>query len=90
MKIELQRIATGFQGEFCYTHARGAAAPDGRAVITTQPLRLTGSDIFYAGTGRRSGKCRNWRAAPFPATRNGRSRWRTPRRFTMPPPENSC
>lgn len=47
MKIELQRIATGFQGEFCYTHARGAAAPDGRAVITTQPLRLTGSDIFY-------------------------------------------
>ena len=53
MKIELQRIATGFQGEFCYTHARAAAAP-------------------------------------FPATRNGRSRWRTPRRFTMPPPENSC
>ena len=31
MKIELQRIATGFQGEFCYTHARGAAA-DNNAV----------------------------------------------------------
>ncbi|MBS1370944.1 MAG: exo-alpha-sialidase [Lentisphaeria bacterium] len=46
-EIELQRIDTCFSGEFCYTHARAAAAPDGFAVITTQPLRLSGRDIFY-------------------------------------------
>ncbi len=47
MQIELQRISTGFRGETCYTHARAGLTPDGLAVITTQPLRLSGSDIFY-------------------------------------------
>lgn len=47
MEIELKRIDTCFSGEFCYTHARAAVAPDGFAVMTTQPLRLSGSDIYY-------------------------------------------
>ena len=48
-KIELQRIDTQFNGENnrCWVHARAATAPDGTALITTQPLRLSGSDIFY-------------------------------------------
>lgn len=47
MEIELKRIDTCFSGEFCYTHARAAVAPDGFVVMTTQPLRLSGSDIYY-------------------------------------------
>lgn len=47
MKIDLQRIDTGFKGEYCYTHARAGMTPEGFAVITMQPLRLSGSDIFY-------------------------------------------
>ena len=47
MKIGLQRIGTDFAGGCCYTHARGGIYPDGFAVITTQPLRLSGCDIFY-------------------------------------------
>ena len=46
MKISLQQIKTGFRGEYCYTHARGAVLPGGKAVITTQKLRLSGVDIF--------------------------------------------
>lgn len=46
MKISLQQIKTGFSGEYCYTHARGAVLPSGKAVITTQKLRLSGVDIF--------------------------------------------
>ena len=47
MNIELQRIDTAFKGDFCYTHARAGMTPEGFAVITMQPLRLSGSDIFY-------------------------------------------
>lgn len=47
MKISVKMIDTAFSGQRCYTHARGAFAPDGFGVITTQPLRLSGSDIFY-------------------------------------------
>ncbi len=47
MKISLRQIETGFAGERCYVHARGAVAPDGFGMVTTQPLRLSGSDIFY-------------------------------------------
>ena len=46
MKIVLQQIKTGFSGDYCYTHARGAVLPDGKAVITTQKLRLSGCDVF--------------------------------------------
>ncbi len=45
--IALQRIDTHFSSDYCYTHARGVATPDGFCCITTQPLRLSGSDIFY-------------------------------------------
>ena len=47
MDIKINRISTDFQGKYCYTHARGAFTPDGFGIITTQPLRLSGSDIFY-------------------------------------------
>lgn len=47
IKIDLQRIGTDFKGDFCYTHARGAVTPDGFAIITTQPLLLSGCDVFY-------------------------------------------
>ncbi len=47
MKIELTRIPTDFKGERCFTHARCAVKEDGYGIMTTQPLRLSGSDIFY-------------------------------------------
>ena len=47
LKIELQRLDTAFRGDYCYTHARAGITPQGFAVITMQPLRLSGSDIFY-------------------------------------------
>ncbi len=48
MNITLQQIETGFRGEQCFVHARGGISPDRKdVVITTQPLRLSGSDIFY-------------------------------------------
>ena len=47
MDISILRIPTDFSGERCFVHARGAIRPDGFGIITTQPLRLSGSDIFY-------------------------------------------
>ena len=47
MNIQWQMISTNFQGERCFVHARGTMTPEGKFIITTQPLRLTGSDIFY-------------------------------------------
>ncbi len=64
-------MKTGFRGERCFVHARGGVSPDGREIIiTTQPLPLTGCDVFYglytcsgapmaAGAGRRSSNSRN-------------------------------
>lgn len=46
-EITLQQIKTGFKGEFCYVHARAGMTPDGSAIITTQPLILKGTDVFY-------------------------------------------
>ena len=46
-EITLQQIKTGFKGEFCYVHARAGMTPDGKAIITTQPLILKGTDVFY-------------------------------------------
>lgn len=46
-QITLQQIKTDFKGKFCYVHARAGMTPDGKAIITTQPLFLKGSDIFY-------------------------------------------
>ncbi len=47
MKIQWSKIKTDFKGETCFTHARGVILENGFGVITTQPLRLSGSDIFY-------------------------------------------
>lgn len=47
MNVHLQQIKTGFMGDFCYTHARLGASPAGQVILTTQPLQLSGSDIFY-------------------------------------------
>ncbi len=47
MEIKAHKIATDFKGEYCYTHARGAVLPSGDMFITTQPLLLTGVDVFY-------------------------------------------
>lgn len=47
MKIDLSAVKTNFNGNYCYVHARGGITADGEFVITTQPLRITGSDIFY-------------------------------------------
>ena len=48
MEIAWREMETGFVGERCFVHARGGISPDGREiVITTQPLRLSGCDVFY-------------------------------------------
>ena len=54
--IDLQKAHSGFDGEFCWVHARAGLVPsqfnsdgDGPlAVMTTQKLKLSGSDVFYA------------------------------------------
>ncbi len=46
LQITLQQIKTDFKGTHCYVHARGALTPEGKAVITTQPLFLQGTDDF--------------------------------------------
>jgi hypothetical protein len=43
----VEEIQSGFDGKTCWVHARGCAGPPSQAVITTQKLRLTGSDVFY-------------------------------------------
>ncbi len=47
MKIDLKKISTDFNGKYCYVHARGGITADGEFVITCQPLRITGCDVFY-------------------------------------------
>ena len=79
MQISLQRIDTGFRGETCYTHARAGISPDGQAVITMQPLRLSGSDIFYGMRMMKSGDggetwsaitpCAHLTRLPWPGTK---------------------
>ena len=46
MKILLKKISTNFDGKTSYIHTRGST-PNGFGVFTTQPLRLSGSDVFY-------------------------------------------
>ena len=47
MKIEWTKIDTNFQGERCFVHARGVILDNGFGLMTTQPLRFRGSDMFY-------------------------------------------
>lgn len=47
MKIIWDRIDTNFQGDFGYSQARAGYKPDGFAILTSQPERISGSDIYY-------------------------------------------
>jgi hypothetical protein len=47
MKIEWEVLETDFDGKTCFTLARGAQLPSGENFITTQPLLLSGCDVFY-------------------------------------------
>ncbi len=48
LTIEPRIIFEGFDGKTCRVHARAAKTPDGDAVLTSQKLLLSGSDVFYA------------------------------------------
>ena len=47
MKITQNKLSTNSGKNYCFVHARAAFGDDGFALITTQPLRLSGCDIFY-------------------------------------------
>lgn len=47
MNIDLKKIPTDFNGEYCYVHARGVMKEDGFGLITMQKLLLSGCDVFY-------------------------------------------
>ena len=51
--IERYVATQGFDGEFCWVHARAGAMPTAdrskpAVVMTLQKLQLSGSDVFYA------------------------------------------
>ena len=50
MDIELQKVHSGYDRKTCWVHARVGVIPGDPpvGVITTQKLRLTGCDVFYA------------------------------------------
>ena len=52
--IELTTVTSGYDRKTCWVHARAGVIPPSTAVLTTQKLRLTGSDIFYALHSTRS------------------------------------
>ncbi len=60
MKLVLTQIKNKFDGKYCYTHARAAKKADGEWVLTTQPLLLTGMDVFYGIEIRRSKDGVSW------------------------------
>ncbi len=47
MKLTQNRIAASPAHGSCFVHARAAFCEGGFSLITTQPLRLSGSDVFY-------------------------------------------
>lgn len=47
MKIIQDRISTNPDRGTCFVHARGVFDNNGFGLITTQPLMLTGMDVFY-------------------------------------------
>ncbi len=46
--LRLQTVMSGYDRQTCWVQTRAGMIPPDHAVITTQKLRLTGSDIFYA------------------------------------------
>ncbi|MBQ8659147.1 MAG: exo-alpha-sialidase [Clostridia bacterium] len=69
MKINVHKIATNFTGEYCYTHARGTALPSGKIFVTTQPLLLSGVDVFY-GVEKFTVDGKNFKASPITPCKN--------------------
>ena len=55
-RIERTVVRKGFDGKSCWVHARAGVIPSvpPLAVMTTQKLLLSGSDVFYALNGFRS------------------------------------
>ncbi len=47
MNINVSKISTDFNGKSCFTHARAVILDDGFGLMTAQPLRLSGCDVFY-------------------------------------------
>ena len=47
MDMKISKIHTNPEKGYCFVHARGDIDKNGRIIVTTQPLRLSGSDIFY-------------------------------------------
>lgn len=47
MKIDINRFGTNFNEKTCFTHARAVILDSGFGIMTSQPLRLTGCDVFY-------------------------------------------
>ena len=49
MKTKLNIIDTEFKPEndYCWVQTRAGVFPDGRAIMTSQPLLLNGDDVFY-------------------------------------------
>jgi hypothetical protein len=45
--VETQIIHSGYDRKTCWVQTRGGVLPPNQAVITTQKLRISGSDIFY-------------------------------------------
>jgi len=52
--IEPYIIQEGYDRKTCWVQSRAGVFPDGQAVLTTQKLLLTGSDIFYGLHSRHS------------------------------------
>ncbi len=52
--VETQVIHNGYDRKTCWVQTRGGVIPPGIAVVTTQKLRITGSDIFYGINDLRS------------------------------------
>ncbi|MBI2441228.1 MAG: exo-alpha-sialidase, partial [Lentisphaerae bacterium] len=45
--VEPRIIHRGYDRKTCWVQTRSAVIPPNTAVVTTQKLRITGSDIFY-------------------------------------------
>lgn len=80
LDIERTVMTHGYDGTMCWVHARAGAIPAAddttppTVVLTTQPLMLTGSDVFYA---LNSSVSRDWGKTWSPLTpQAGFERWK--------------
>jgi len=74
-EIRLDRVRKGYDGRYCWVHARAGAIPGEppKVVLTMQKLLLTGSDVFYALNEMRTDDMgRTWRGPKEHAETLGR------------------